>query len=109
MRRIPSVPTMRAIGSVRPGFLTSPPMKERSAHPSYVHMMAISAVPMREKLTPVLQAGVKWDVLGEGRYIHQDRSPVDPHVVEGTNRDHGRRRNPPYFHRRECNEAAEIL
>ena len=52
---------MSASGRVRPGFFTSPPMKERSAQPSYVHMIAISAVPISERLRPPCHAGVKWD------------------------------------------------
>src|ERR1700730_3141071 len=54
-----SVPRISASGSVRWGFLTSPPMNDRSAQPSYVHMTEISAVANSDRCRPEPQAGVK--------------------------------------------------
>src|SRR5882672_8852623 len=60
-----SDPRIKANGSVRWGFFTSPPMNDRSAQPSYVHMTEISAVANSDRCRPEPHAGLKCEVLPE--------------------------------------------
>ena len=118
---------MSASGSVRPGFFTSPPMNDRSAQPSYVHMIVISAVPISDSSSPPCQAGVKWEApravgrereqrqggqraeLGDRRQVHHHRRAAHAHVVERAHGEDGHRGHPAYLRRLEMDEVAEVL